>query len=165
MLKRLALPLLLILCVAPVAADAARLRSDSPAIAECINRAAQNFQIPELPLWVILDVEGGTLGKVSQNTNKTYDIGPMQINSIWLKHLAPFGITEHALKNNLCVNIYVAAWIFTKELQRHGTLSKALAYYHSPTPKYQHRYLGRIQKAIDKRVSQLQRESGLASNG
>ncbi|OGU24409.1 MAG: hypothetical protein A2580_08715 [Hydrogenophilales bacterium RIFOXYD1_FULL_62_11] len=146
-------------------AHAGRLLSDPQDRAECVTQAARTFGIPELPIWVILDVEGGTVGKVSWNSNKTYDIGPMQVNSIWLKHIAPYGISESQLRDNLCMNIYVGTWIFTKELQRHKTLPKALAYYHSPTPKHQHRYLGLIQKAIESRVTRLKRERATASNG
>lgn len=150
--------------LAPNTADAARLSTDSDDRARCVTHAAQTFGVPELPIWVILDVEGGTVGKVSQNTNNTYDIGPMQINSIWLKHIAPFGITERQVKNDLCMNIYVGTWIFTKELERHKTLAKALAYYHSPTPKHQHRYLGLIQKAINRRLAKLQKEKSVAAS-
>lgn len=140
-------------------AMAGRLSSDPADRAECVAHAARTFGVPELPIWIILDVEGGTVGKVSWNSNKTYDIGPMQVNSIWLKHIAPFGITESQLRDNLCVNIYVGTWIFTKELKRHMTLPKALAYYHSPTPKHQHRYLGLVQRALDRRVTRLRQEA------
>lgn len=144
-------------------AHAYRLQSDREDYAQCVATAAKTFGIPELPIWVILDVEGGTVGRVSQNTNNTYDIGPMQINSIWLKHLAPFGISENDIKHNLCMNIYVGTWIYAKELQRHKTLAKAFAYYHSPTPKHQHRYLGLVQNAIDRRLQKFQKEQALAS--
>jgi len=146
-------------------AQSARLKSDPDDVALCIETAARSFNIPELPLWIILDVERGTLGKVSMNTNGTYDIGPMQINSIWLKRIAPYGITEHAVKNNLCMNVYVGAWIFTKELREHGTLTKAIAHYHSPTPKHQMRYLGLIQRALERRMARIRPEQALASNG
>lgn len=146
-------------------AQSARLRTDPEPVAQCIAQAAQAFRIPELPLWIILDVERGTLGRVSRNTNGTYDMGPMQINSIWLKRLAPYGITEHQVLNNLCMNIYVGAWIFTKELKEHGTLPKAIANYHSPTPKHQMRYLGLIQRALERRMARIRQEQSLASNG
>lgn len=146
-------------------AQSARLRSDPEDVARCIETASRQFNIPELPLWIILDVERGTLGKVNRNTNGTYDMGPMQVNTIWLKRIAPYGITEHQVINNLCINIYVGAWIFTKELQEHGTLPKAIANYHSPTPKHQMRYLGLIQRALERRMARIRQEQQLASNG
>lgn len=139
--------------------SAGQISTDRLDRAQCVNHAAKTFRVPDLAIWLILDVEAGTVGKVSQNTNRTYDIGPMQINSIWLKRLAPYGISETQVRDNLCMNIYVGTWIFTKELQRHQTISKALAYYHSPTPKHQHRYLGLIQKALERRVAKLKGEA------
>ena len=105
--------------MATLPATAGRLRSDPEDRAQCVAMAAKKFGIPELPIWVILDVEGGQVGKVSWNSNRTYDIGPMQVNSIWLKQLAQFGISERQLRDNLCMNIYVGRWIFTKQLKRH----------------------------------------------
>lgn len=154
----------ILLCIALTAhAQAGRVSSDSPQAAACLSQAAKAYRIPELALWLILDVEGGTLGRVSQNTNGTYDMGPMQINSIWLKRLAPYGITEAAVRDNFCVNATVAAWIFTMELNEHGTLPKAFANYHSPTPKHQRRYLGLIQRALARRMDKLRREQQLAT--
>lgn len=143
---------------ASLQAPAATLPSDDPATAACIQTAVQSFQIPELPLWIILDVERGTLGKVSGNTNGSYDIGPMQINSTWLPRLAKLGVTEDRLLNDLCTNIYVGAWVFTHEYRRfNGDVGKAIAHYHSPTPRHQQRYLGLIQGAIQRRLRAMER--------
>lgn len=148
----------------PTQAQAARLSSDDPAEAECIASAAASFRVPELALWVLRDVEAGTLGRVSSNTDGSYDIGPMQINSWWLRHLGKHGVTEDMLLNNLCMNIAVGAWILAQELQRHQDLSKAIAHYHSPTARHQKRYLGLVVGAIDKRLAALKRERALAQN-
>jgi len=151
-------------------AAATALPDDPPDVARCIQKASVEFGIPELPLWVILDVERGTLGQVSQNTNATYDIGPMQINSIWLPRLEQrFGITENDVLNDLCTNIFVGAWIYTQEYIRLGSTARAIAHYHSPTPRHQHRYLGMIEQAIERRLrrierSEQQRASAVAMN-
>ncbi|MCD9046729.1 lytic transglycosylase domain-containing protein [Luteimonas sp. MHLX1A] len=155
--------LTLALLVASSGVDAARLSSDSEATAVCMRDAAARFSVPELALWVILDVEAGTVGKTTPNSNGTYDIGPMQINSWWLPRLAQRGITEDMVLNNLCMNVSVAAWIFAQELNRHRDLTKALAHYHSPTAHHQRRYLGLIVNAIDRRISRLRREGGVAT--
>lgn len=153
------LPVVLALAgVFPASAGAARLSTDDPATAACISEAATRFNVPEVALWLLLDVEAGTLGKVSKNTNGTYDIGPMQVNSIWLSKVARFGITEAMVRDNLCINIGVGTWIFAQELDRHKDLAKAIAYYHSPTPRHQRRYLGLVVGAIDRRVAALKRE-------
>lgn len=139
-------------------AHAVTLPSDDPATAACIQRAAEGFSVPELPLWIILDVERGTLGRVSGNTNGSYDIGPMQINSTWLPRLAKLGVSEHQLLNDLCTNIFVGAWVFAHEYQRFdGDVGRAIAHYHSPTPRHQQRYLGLIQGAIARRMRAMAR--------
>lgn len=148
----------------PGQASAARLATDDAGRARCVSEAAARFQVPELALWVLLDVEAGTVGRVSGNTNGSYDIGPMQINSWWLGRLASRGITEDMILNNLCMNIAVGAWILAQELERHKDLVKAMAHYHSPTPHLQKRYLGLVVGAIDKRLGALKREGALARN-
>lgn len=155
---------LLIVASLPNPASAARLSTDDQARAACVSEAATRFRVPELALWVLLDVEAGKVGEVSGNTNGSYDIGPMQINSWWLGRLDSRGITEDMVLNNLCMNIAVGAWILAQELDRHKDLVTAMAHYHSPTPHLQKRYLGLVVGAIDRRLSALQREGALASN-
>src|ERR1700749_28949 len=54
----------------------------------CVLAAANLHQLPPAVLVILLNVEGGTIGHVSENSNDTVDIGPMQINDIWLPRLA-----------------------------------------------------------------------------
>lgn len=143
----------------PVFADAVPRHSrrplpeSDPNVRHCVQHAAQVFGIHQLPLYLILDVEGGTLGKVSANTNGTYDIGPAQINSWWLPTLAKAGISEDALRNDLCTNVLASGWIYAQALRQTGNMAKAIALYHSPTPKHQYRYLGMIDSAINRRLA------------
>jgi hypothetical protein len=148
----------LVLLTAVAAASAAQARKPEPAeLDRCITKAAKQFEIAELPLRILLEVEGGELGKVSHNRNGSYDIGPFQINSSWLPRLAKLGISEHELTNNLCVNAAVAAWIFASEYRRHRHVGKAIAHYHSPTPKHQQRYLGLVERAIQRHLRRLEK--------
>jgi len=64
----------------------------------CINRAAIEFNVPAKLIISVLGVERGKVGQVAQNMNKTYDIGPMQINSSWLPTLARYDISQHDLQ-------------------------------------------------------------------
>ena len=103
-------------------------------------------------------MEGGRVGQTVRNTNATYDIGPMQINSSWLGKVAKLGITRDQVLNNACINIGVAAWIFVQEWQRSpNNVGLAMARYHSPTARHQHRYLGLVNAAITRRVGKLER--------
>ncbi|MGC9271832.1 MAG: hypothetical protein ACP5E6_16945, partial [Acidiphilium sp.] len=57
-------------------------------IRSCIDAAAGLYHLPPALFMILLHVEGGRPGFVSGNTNGTVDIGPMQINQIWLPTLA-----------------------------------------------------------------------------
>ena len=152
-----AIALAAILSVASHTARASEL--DHPETARCIKTAAERMQVSATALWLILDVERGTVGRVSQNTNGTVDIGPMQINSWWLDKVEKFGITRDDLLYNRCINIYVGAWIYAQEYARAGNVAEAIARYHSPTPRHQHRYLGLVQQAIERRARRLNRDA------
>lgn len=129
-------------------------------VTSCVKKASSAFGVSEVVIWTLLDVESGTLGKVSMNTNKTVDIGPMQINSIHLPRLAKMGITEHQLKNTLCTNINVGAWIYASEYASTRDVAKAIARYHSRTPKFQSRYLGLAINALNRRIAQQNPNNG-----
>lgn len=143
--------LILLLVMLGLAVPAA---AKDPAVLACIREAARDFELSELTLHVLYKMEGGTLGKVSQNTNRTVDIGPMQINSSWLRKLTPAGITYEALRDDACTNVYVAAWIYQQELVRaKGDDALAIARYHSPTPRFQARYLRRVSSILDAMIA------------
>ncbi|MEY2260559.1 lytic transglycosylase domain-containing protein [Rhodanobacter denitrificans] len=129
---------------------------DDPRVRACVAKASAAFDIQPLPLYLILEVEGGEVGKNSKpNRNGTYDIGKAQINSSHLDKLAARGISEDVLRDNLCVNILVQGWLYKDGLQRSKSQVKAIALYHSPNPALQRIYLERIEEAIARRVSRL----------
>lgn len=133
-----------------------RFPEDDPKVRECVAKASATFNIDPMPLYLLLDVEGGQVGKNSKlNRNGTYDIGKAQINSSHLRKLAARGISEDVLRNNLCVNILVQGWLFKDGLVRSKSVAKALALYHSPDPALQRVYLEKIDKAIARRLSRL----------
>jgi soluble lytic murein transglycosylase-like protein len=112
--------------------------------AACLTMAAQTYQIPPQVLVGILHVEGGKVGQQVRNTNGTYDLGPMQINTLWTKELAKeWGVTRHTAKvlirDDACTNVNVAAWIFRRNLNETKSLSKAIAWYNSPSIGFKYR--------------------------
>lgn len=142
----------------PVRRKATRrvLPEQDPAVVQCVTQAAASFGVEPTPMYLILDVERGTLGKVSMNKNGTYDMGPAQINSAWLPKLSRYGISEHAVTSDLCTNVRVAMWIYATELKRHGgDIIKAIKHYHSPTPVHQQRYIGLIARRSSERTAIL----------
>jgi len=75
-----------------------------PVTIECVAEVSRRYQIPVALLGGVLAQERGRLGQSSPNKNGTWDMGPMQVNSSWLKFFAPYGVTEHRLKHDGCAN-------------------------------------------------------------
>lgn len=105
----------------------------------CLMIAAQNYAIPPQVLIGILHVEGGKVGQQVRNTNGTYDLGPMQINTLWTKELAKEWNVSRAeakrlIRDDACTNVNVAAWIFRRNWNEAGSLKKAIQWYNSRTP-------------------------------
>ena len=127
-------------------------------LAACMMMAAQTYDVPPALLAGIYKAEGGKAGQQVENKNGSYDLGPMQINTIWLPELAKkWGVDKKTAHNwvrdDACTNISVVAWILRRHLEETRSLAKALEHYHSRTPKYGKKY--------KKRVLTLMRDNGL----
>ncbi len=98
----------------------------------CVEQVAEVYQLPVEVLQAIHKVEGGRPGStIGPNRNGTYDLGPMQINTIWLPELEELGITRQHLLEDACTNIAVGAWIYRQALNRHGKYETAFAAYNA----------------------------------
>lgn len=123
-------------------------------IAACLMLAAQTYSVPPAVLVGIYQVEGGKPGQaVGPNGNGSYDLGPMQINTLWVPELADkWGVTNNTalkwVKDDPCTNMGVAAWILRNHMDETGNLSQAIAHYHSRTPRYGYAYKGRVVTAM-----------------
>lgn len=142
-MRLLAILLASLLCATQAAAE-----SDSATIVrDCLLAAARVHRVPPTLLVILLNVEGGSLGRVSHNTNGTVDIGPMQVNQIWLPQLAARWNTSVqeaflALRDNFCANVEAGAWILRKGLDEPGAdFWDGVGYYHSHDPQYRQDYL------------------------
>jgi hypothetical protein len=119
-------------------------------IESCLLAAASAHRVPPAVLVILLNVEGGKLGRVSANTNGTVDIGPMQVNEIWLPELsrhwrAPVGLSFLALRDNFCANAEAGAYILRKGLdEAHGDFWSGVGIYHSHDPAYKAAYLRKV---------------------
>ena len=125
----------------------------SKVLAACLLMAAQTYSVPPAVLVGILEVEGGKVGQEVGNTNGSFDLGPMQINTIWMPELANYwGVSEDTAKrwvrDDPCTNMSVAAWILKKHLDETQSLPKAIQHYHSRTPKYGVKYKKKVINAI-----------------
>ena len=124
-------------------------------LAACLMLASQTYSVPPAVLVGIYKAEGGTVGQEVLNKNGSHDLGPMQINTIWLPELAKrWGVQENTarswVRDDACTNVGVAAWILRSHIDETGSLSQAIANYHSRTPvhgsKYQTRVLGILEQ-------------------
>ncbi|MGZ1522174.1 transglycosylase SLT domain-containing protein [Xanthomonas citri] len=129
--------------------------------AACVRAAAARYRVPEQIVWTILRTEGGTTGKVSRNSNGTYDMGQMQINSVHLKsapyQFEKYGITRDALVNNQCLNINVGTYMLASEISRAPSFWKGVTNYHSRTPQKAAVYLSKVLKNLVAVQSEVQR--------
>lgn len=123
-------------------------------LAACLMLAAQTYAVPPAVLVGIQQVEGGQIGQaVGPNSNGTYDLGPMQINTLWIPELARnWGVSEATaqrwVRDDPCTNMGVAAWILRGHIEETKSLSKAIAHYHSRTPHHGHAYKAKVVSAM-----------------
>ena len=130
-------------------------------VTSCMLSAAQIHGLPPSMLFVMLHIEGGKIGETSRNTNGTFDIGPMQINSIWIPELArrwkkDHRTTLHMLTHDACTNIEAGAWILRGRIDDTRDTRIGISRYHSATPHLGSRYFERfVAKAseIDRRLA------------
>lgn len=122
-------------------------------VGRCIEASAAAYQLPPAVIVILLNVEGGSLGAVSQNTNGTVDIGPMQINTIWVPQVARHwnatsADTYTALRDQFCANVEAGSWILRQALdEAHGDFWTGVGIYHSHDPGYQADYLRKVLRA------------------
>lgn len=123
---------------------------DPQMIEGCVIAAANLYGLPPLLVVILLNVEGGRLGQTHANDNGTVDIGPMQINQLWLPQLADhwhasMADTYGALDDSFCANVEAGSWILRQAINdANGQLWLGVAYYHSHTLAYQGAYLQRV---------------------
>lgn len=124
-------------------------------LAACLLIAAQTYHIPPAVLLGIYQIEGGQIGQEVHNDNGSYDLGPMQINTVWLPELAgQWGVNNATarkwVRDDPCTNVGVAAWILRRHLNETGDLARSIANYHSRTPTlggaYKKKVVGSMQR-------------------
>ena len=116
----------------------------------CVLAAARANGVPPAVLLMMLQVEGGRLGRVSGNTNWTVDIGPWQVNEIWLPEVARrWGLSVAEafpiLRDNPCGNADAAAFVFKRALaDARGDFWEGVGRYHSARPHLKAIYLRKV---------------------
>ena len=122
-------------------------------VVRCIEASASVHKIPPAVIVILLNVEGGSVGAVSPNTNGTVDIGPMQVNTIWVPQVAEHwnatpDATYRALRDDFCANVEAGSWILRQALdEAHGDFWGGVGFYHSHDPSYRADYLRKVLRA------------------
>ena len=114
----------------------------------CWEEAAVKYDINAYLLHAIAKTESGLNARaINRNRNGSYDIGLMQINSIWLPALRKFGIDEQQLYDP-CTSIQVGAWILAQNMRRLGNSWNAVGAYNSGNRELGLRYALKVYKNL-----------------
>lgn len=119
----------------------------------CVTAAARQYEgVSPWMLKTILAVEGGQIGTIRRNTDRSFDLGPAQINTIHLKDIATeLRFSARQLVFDPCKNIAAAAWLISKHMKdTGGRYWLALGNYHSKTPSVRAIYLRKVAEAYSR---------------
>jgi lysozyme-related protein Hpa2 len=140
-------------CVALVQAPAAR--------ADCFEDAARYQHVNPFILRAIAWQEShGRADARHVNTDGSVDFGMMQINSVHLPALAPYGVSRPMLMD-ACVSVYVAAWHLKSKMVKYGNTWQAVGAYHSESPHENLVYQRQVE-AIVHRLQDASRQAEVA---
>jgi hypothetical protein len=134
-------------------------------LAGCTALASVRYRLPHDALPAILFNEGGWLGAVVRNKDRSTDHGPFQVNSQWVWSVKKiFGYdtlteAERGVTYNPCVNAEMAAIILARCIRDKRDLYAGLGCYASPTPHradaYARRIVGNAKKIAGSKNSQF----------
>lgn len=119
------------------------------AVDECFTGAATRYSISK-PLLVAIGQTESKLNPAAispTNSNGTFDIGLMQINSSWLPKLKKYGVSLSDLRQ-ACTSIYVGAWIMANNISVHGSNWNAVGAYNAASTSKRQIYVAKVQKNL-----------------
>ena len=123
-----------------------------PLTMACLFQAARHYRVDPVVLEAIRVVENGETGRARRNANGTSDLGPFQVNSFWIGKLRKKGVRVSfaRLRDNGCLNAFVAAFILSEEVRRApgGSLRIAIGRYHSRRRSEARKYQARVLREI-----------------
>ena len=112
--------------------DYKNLFNNSSQIQGCWDNAGKTYGVDPWLLMAVAKVESSFNSRaINKNSNKSYDLGIMQINSSWLPVLNKNGITTRDLFNP-CTNIFVGSWIMAQNIKHFGFNQDGIGAYNSP---------------------------------
>lgn len=121
-----------------------------PVTTDCFLAEAQRQSLEPHKLLAVMKAEGGRIGTFRANTNGTYDIGPMQVNTVHLDEMSKvFRVGKSQLAQMLaydgCFNVSVGAWLLRMRTnEAGGDFWYGIGRYHSKTASKSTRYILRV---------------------
>lgn len=120
----------------------------------CWDISGQKHNLNPLLLMAIGSVESSLReGIASRNTNGSYDLGIMQINTIHLPYFKKMGYSRHDLQHNSCKNIIAAGYLLKSSIKRYGYNVNGIGGYHSNTPHLRIKYGRKVLKEYNRLAS------------
>ncbi|ELD0488139.1 transglycosylase SLT domain-containing protein [Escherichia coli] len=99
---------------------------------DCFDRAGVYYHIDsDLLRAIALQESRGNPNAIGINHNGSIDVGLMQINSQHAGFLKNYGISMLNLKQNVCLNIFVGAYILSKGFKKWGEGWNAVGAYNA----------------------------------
>lgn len=99
-------------------------------------------------LYAIAKTESGlNPNAINKNSNGSYDIGLMQINSSWLPTLARYGVYRESLFDP-CISLDVGAWILSENIRKMGNNWTAIGAYNARSDVKRIRYAQSVYKNL-----------------
>lgn len=126
----------------------------SARLVECFTAEAARQGISPLLAASVMRHEDGRVGMWSKNTDNSYDMGPMQVNTIHLDELKKLsGLSAQELKTRLvndgCANISTGMWLLRRAINKSGNIWKGVALYHSGTAGKGERYAWQVYRTME----------------
>ncbi len=120
--------------------------SFSLAFSYCFEQAGVYYRVSPSLLYAIAKVESGLNPyALNRNSNGTYDIGLMQINSRWIPVLKRYGLYDGRYIWEPCYNTMVGAWVLRQCMERYGYSWKAVDCYNKGSKARENsRYVWRV---------------------
>lgn len=114
----------------------------SSAFAFCFEEAGKAYDINPLLLQTIAKIESNLKpDALNKNPNGTWDIGLMQVNSLWIKIL---GLNANELVSNPCYNAKTGAKILRQCINKYGYTWEAVGCYNATTDYKRVRYSWKV---------------------
>lgn len=122
---------------------------DAKELNQCFIQAGQHYQVHPNLLWGIAKVESNfNPYAINKNSNGTYDIGIMQINSSWIPVLKTHGLKDERYLWDPCYNIQVGAWVLSQCIAKFGYTWEAVGCYNATSKVKRIRYSQKVWKEL-----------------